>query len=107
MLEQRLLTSYILRRLTSYILRLTSYLGSVFFGFSRRALQLRRAAAVIASVPAERLLLESDEHSAEAASRALGVACSRLAGVRGWSDEEAAQRTAANAMAAFEPAGWL
>ena len=78
----------------------------VYFGFSPRALRLRRAVAVIESVPSERLLLESDEHTAVAAIPAAAEACRRLAAVRGWDEEEAAARTAANARAALEPGGW-
>ena len=77
-----------------------------FFGFSARAARLRRAGVVMATLPADRLLLESDEHTAEGARVAVTEACALLADARGWTAAEAAERSAANARAAFEPAGW-
>ena len=77
-----------------------------FFGFSARAARLRRAAAVMASLPADRLLLESDEHSAADAAPALAEACARVAAARGWSEAEAAAMTATNARAAFDVTAW-
>jgi len=78
----------------------------IFFGFSARAVRLRRAAAVIASVPADALLLESDEHTADGAAAALAEACARVAHARGWSEADAAARTAANARQAFNVDAW-
>ena len=78
----------------------------VFFGFSERAVRLRRAPAVIQSVPESRLLLESDEHIPDQALRAVASACERLAAVRAWSLAQAAEQTAENAREAFEPSGW-
>ena len=60
----------------------------------------------MATLPADRLLLESDEHTAEGARVAVTEACALLADARGWTAAEAAERSAANARAAFEPAGW-
>ena len=74
----------------------------VYFGFSSRAARLKRAAAVIAAVPADRLLVESDEHTEEAARASLAEARQRLAVARDWREEEAAERTAENARAAFD-----
>ena len=79
----------------------------LYFGFSSRAARLRRAAAVMASVPADRILLESDELTAAAAPPALAEACARLALARGWTEQEAAQRTADNAHAAFLAEDWV
>ena len=78
----------------------------IFFGFSARAARLRRAAAVIASVPADALLLESDELTADGAAAALAEVCARVAHARGWSEADAAARTAANARQAFNVDAW-
>ena len=78
----------------------------VYFGFSERAARLKRAPAAIQAVPAERLLIESDEHAADAACRAVRGACDRLAAARGWSRGEASERTARNALEAFDPSAW-
>ena len=92
----------------SALVRLGSSANSrVYFGFSPRATKLRRSQAVIQAAPADRLLIESDEHTAEAACRAVAEACHRLAAARGWSVDEAAERTAHNARAAFEPTAWV
>ena len=74
---------------------------AVYFGFSDRAARLRRAAAVVQAVPSERLLLESDQHEAASAVRAIAEACERVAAAKGWSGAEAAELTALNARAAF------
>lgn len=74
---------------------------TVYFGFSARAARLKRAPAVIAELPAERLLLESDEHTADGARAGVAEACALLATARGWSEDEASERTRANARAAF------
>ena len=42
----------------------------------------------------------------EGARVAVTEACALLADARGWTAAEAAERSAANARAAFEPAGW-
>ena len=85
------------------LLRLAEQCGSkVFFGYSGRAARTKRAPSVIASLPADRLLIESDEHTADAAKEALVEACERVAEARGWSEAETAERTAENARVAFE-----
>ena len=80
-----------------------------YFGFSGRRspspARRQRAAAVIASLPAERLLIESDAHAD--ARPALVASLEALAEARGWSLQEAAERTAANARGAFDPATWV
>ena len=72
-----------------------------YFGWSGRAARLRKSAAVMASLPADRLLIESDEHEAAPAAEAVSEACAALAAARGWTHEETAARTAANARQAF------
>jgi Tat protein secretion system quality control protein TatD with DNase activity len=57
-------------------------------------------------VPADALLLESDEHTADGAAAALAEACARVAHARGWSEADAAARTAANARQAFNVDAW-
>jgi TatD DNase family protein len=79
---------------------------AAYFGFSPRAAALRRAGAVLAALPAERLLLESDEHGGEEAARAIEQACAAVAQARGWSEEEAAETSAENARRAFDAAAW-
>lgn len=68
-----------------------------YFGFSAQAARLKKAPAVIAALPAERLLLESDEHEATSAATALRDALTLIAAARGWSEQHAASVTAANA----------
>ena len=72
-----------------------------YFGFSAAACRLKRAPAVISSLPAERLLLESDEFTAVASAAGLADARAAVADARGWDEEEAASVTAANARDAF------
>lgn len=69
----------------------------IYFGFSAQAARLKKAPAVMAALPAERLLLESDEHEAGRAASALQEALSLIAAARGWSEQYAAAVTAANA----------
>ena len=74
----------------------------VYFGFSPGALRLRRADAVIRSVPADRLLLESDAHVGAAAIAGVAESCDRLAAARGWTPAETEERCARNAHEAFD-----
>jgi TatD DNase family protein len=77
----------------------------VFFGFSPGAARLKRAPGVLQAIPAERLLLESDKHTASAACAAVSDACRLVSASRGWSLEETAARTAQNAKDAFSIVG--
>ena len=73
----------------------------VFFGFSAALAKRTKVRSVIAMVPADRLLLESDEHDPVVAVVAVARACEYVAEARGWSVEETAQRTASNAKTAL------
>lgn len=73
----------------------------VFFGFSAKAARLKRAPAAMQAVPADCLLLESDEDTADTAAAAVEEACYRLCAARGWGKAEAAARTARNARDAY------
>ena len=89
------------------LLRLGAASGCRFyFGFSGRAARLKRAAAVMASLPAERLLLESDGHTAEESRTSMADACMLLCAARGWTPEQAIAQTAANAKEALAVHGW-
>ena len=78
----------------------------VYFGFSPPALRGKRAAAAAAAVPADRLLVESDCHDADEAPALVREACATLAGLRGWTADEAARRTHANAREVCDQSGW-
>ena len=74
---------------------------AIYFGVSPRAAPGTRAAAALAIVPANRLLLESDEHDAQTASAALDQSRRHVCAARAWDDAQAAEQTAANARDAF------
>ena len=78
----------------------------VYFGFSPPALRGKRAAAAAAAVPADRLLVESDCHDADEAPALVREACATLAELRGWTADEAARRTHANAREVCDQSGW-
>ena len=78
----------------------------VYFGFSPSAARLRRAAAVLAALPADRILLESDEEDATRALSGVREACSLVACARGWDESTASRITAGNARAAFDASKW-
>ena len=84
----------------------------LFFGFSHTinvAMNGRRGLAAlddaIRAVPEDRLLVESDCHDADEAPALVREACATLAELRGWTADEAARRTHANAREALRAAG--
>jgi Tat protein secretion system quality control protein TatD with DNase activity len=81
------------------LLRLADTQGGtrVYFGVSPAAARLKRAVATISSVPADRLLLESDAHAPAEALASVAAACEAVAAARGWTPEQAARITARNA----------
>ena len=61
---------------------------------------------MVAQLPQERLLLESDQHSEAAAAAGLLGAAAAVGGSRGWSVPETAEITARNAVYAMDPQRW-
>ena len=55
---------------------------------------------------ADRLLVESDCHDADEAPALVREACANLAELRGWTAEETARRTHANAREVCDRRGW-
>lgn len=86
------------------LLRLGDTVGGtrVYFGVSPAAACLKRAAATIGSVPADRLLIESDTYTAGETLESAAGACQAVAAVRGWTLERAARITAQNAVVALQ-----
>jgi len=85
------------------LLRLSGKGGGphAYFGFTPGACRLRRAEALIQSLPPERLLVESDLHDSAAAPAAVLAAAAHIAEARGWTTEQTLSMTADNAHRAF------
>lgn len=60
-----------------------------------------KTSSVVAAVPEERLLIESDHNDAEQIDESMNAACQLVADARGWTLEKAADTTARNAARFF------
>jgi TatD DNase family protein len=76
-----------------------------YFGFSHCiniAYGSHKTVSVIQAIPEDRLLIESDYNSATFMDEEIVKMCKVIASARGWTEEEVAQKTYANAMDAFQ-----
>lgn len=86
--------------------RLLKLPTAVYFGFGAAVARSPKTLRVVAQLPQERLLLESDQHSEAAAAAGLLGAAAAVGGSRGWSVPETAEITARNAVYAMDPQRW-
>ena len=78
----------------------------VYFGIGASCARSPKALRMVAELPAERLLLETDQHSDEAMAVSMLGAAAVVGGSRGWSLERTAEVTTRNAKDALDPQRW-
>ena len=87
--------------------RLASAAGTrVYFGFGASCARSPKTLRVVAQLPEEALLLESDQHAEAASAQDLLSAAAAVGGARGWSVADTARLTTRNAVAAMDPERW-
>lgn len=78
----------------------------VYFGFGASCARSPKTLRVVAQLPEEALLLESDQHAEAASVQDLLSAAAAVGSARGWSVADTARITTRNAMAAMDPQRW-
>ena len=79
----------------------------VYFGIGARCARSAKALRMVAALPEERLLLESDQHTDDAMAVSILGAAAVVGDSRGWSLARTAEVTTRNARNALDPQGWL
>ena len=79
----------------------------VYFGIGARCARSAKALRMVAALPEERLLLESDQHTDDAMAVSILGAAAVVGDSRGWSLARTAEVTTRNARNALDPQGWV